>query len=296
MSQILSPALVCPCEAMAGEVPKKMMNAVAPGAPPPPAAPALNGGTIEMNTGNITEIDIVNLRPLRQEINNDQLMTLLNNDTLSRKNLENVCNLKEFDRMLKDISKQLGTEFTLENFHNKCKIDPIYRYSIVPRISINSTRQGSKDEKTILTICNNSTSKHGVIIKQIPNDSLRAHKHSNKLISKDEYKKGKGEYKQNDCLKSFDATVYSVEGSGKEKKGFIFAKVCMGGGGHQDNVFDEAHCFGEWADKYGEDGMLYIILIDTDQIIKFKELEEKYKNHSKVYVVDHMGIQRLLIN
>jgi hypothetical protein len=50
------------------------------------------------------------------------------------------------------------------------------------------------------------------------------------------------------------------------------------------------------ADKYGEDGMLYIILIDTDQIIKFKELEEKYKNHSKVYVVDHMGIQRLLIN
>ena len=39
----------------------------------------------------------------------------------------------------------------------------------------------------------------------------------------------------------------------------MFAKVAFGEGGHQDNVFSEAHEFVEWADKYGKDDQLYVI-------------------------------------
>lgn len=242
-----------------------------------------------MNT-SINEIDIFDLRRARQEINNDKVRKLLMKDTLSKKELEKECNPKEIKRMLEDITKQIGYEFTFQDFHKKCKEDPIYMLSVAPRISKNCSRQGSKDESTVLTICNDSTSKHGVNIIQLPNDSIRAHKYSSKLIDKEEYNNGRGQYKQNDCLKSFDAEI-----SGK-KEGYIFAKVCIGCGGHQDNVFEEAHCFGEWAREHGEDEKLYIILIDTDLQSKFKELEGKYKDNSKVYVVDHKGLQGLFIN
>ena len=248
--------------------------------------------TIDLNKdkNEIVNIDITELRPLRQALNNSKVCELLMNDTLSIKELEKECNNKELDRMLKDITEQLGQEFTFTDFHEKCKGDNIYTISVAPRIAKNCSRQCSKDELTVLTVCNNSISKHGINIEQLPNNGIRAHKHSSKLINKNEYKNGKGEYKQNDCLKSFDAKICG------KKQGYIFAKVCIGSGGHQDNVFEESHCFGEWADKYGEDGQLYIILIDTDQTIKFKELEQKYNNNSKVYVVDHIGLQQLLIN
>ena len=238
----------------------------------------------------IVKIDIANLRILRQEENNFKVCNILKNDKLSRKDLEKECNEKELDRTLKYITANIGREFTFTEFHEKCKSDDVYRLSIAPKIAKNCSRQGSKDELYVLTVCNNSTSKHGINIEQLSNDSIRAHRHSSKLINKNEYKNGKGEYKQNDCLKSFDARIFG------KKQGYIFAKVCIGCGGHQDNVFDEAHHFGEWADKYGEEGKIYIILIDTDLINKFKEIEEKYNNNSKVYVVDHIGLQNLFVN
>ena len=243
-----------------------------------------------MDNKEIIKLDIENLRPKRQEINNELVRDMLIKNNISRDELETVCNKNELDRMLKDISKQLGKEFSFRDFHNECKNNALYLYSVAPRIAINSSRQSSIDESTVLTVCNKTTSKYGVNIEKLPNDYIRAHRHSCKLIYKDEYKKGKGEYKQNDCLKSFDAKI-----SGK-KDGYIFAKVCIGCGGHQDNVFDEAYHFGEWADKYGEENKLYIILIDTNIINKFYELKEKYKNNSKVYVVDHIDLQKLLIN
>ena len=74
------------------------------------------------------------------------------------------------------------------------------------------------------------------------------------------------EYKKSDCLKSFDAKI-----TGK-KEGYLFAKVCIGSGGHQDNVFHEAHSFGEWAMQHGEEDKLYIILIDTNLMNQLNEL------------------------
>ena len=56
-------------------------------------------------------------------------------------------------------------------------------------------------------------------------------------------------------------------------KGWVFAKVAFGKGGYQDNVFSEAHEFGEWVEKHGRDDKIYIyiyiMLIDTDLTCKF---------------------------
>ncbi len=236
----------------------------------------------------ITEIDIKNLRTLRHTKNVSIVMEALVKD-ISKKELEKICNKEELKRVLEETSSHLNREFSFTEFHTKCKEDEIYRIMVSGRICICSSRQGGADESHILRVCNETTSKYGVVIHQLQNQELRPHKYSGKLITKDEYNRGKGEYKKSDCLKSFDAKI-----TGK-KEGYLFAKVCIGSGGHQDNVFHEAHSFGEWAMQYGEEDKLYIILIDTNLMNQLNELKSKYNTGSKVYVVDHKELQTLLI-
>jgi hypothetical protein len=87
-----------------------------------------------------------------------------------------------------------------------------------------------------------------------------------KLIISNEWYKRKKILKSN-CLKSFDAKI-----NGKVS-GWIFCKTVYNHGGHQDNVFMEAHNFADWVVKFKKtDKSIYIILIDTDLT---KELEDK---------------------
>ena len=90
-------------------------------------------------------------------------------------------------------------------------------------------------------------------------------------------------------MKSFDARI-----SGKVN-GWVFAKVAYGNGGHQDNVFIEAHEFGEWAQKYGKENEIYVLLIDTDLITQFKELKEKF-NQSNIWICNHFEFQKKLLD
>jgi len=96
-------------------------------------------------------------------------------------------------------------------------------------------------------------------------------------------------FEKNDCLKSFDGQI-----KGKIN-GYIFAKITISGGGHQDNVFEEAHCMGEWMVKYGKPDEFYILLIDTDLTKQFNELYEKYHKNN-ILVVNHIDFQKFLIN
>ena len=75
----------------------------------------------------------------------------------------------------------------------------------------------------------------------------------------------------------------------------MFAKVAFGEGGHQDNVFSEAHEFVEWADKYGKDDELYIVLVHTDLNLKFAELKAKPTKRN-ILVCDHVEFQRFVID
>ena len=75
----------------------------------------------------------------------------------------------------------------------------------------------------------------------------------------------------------------------------MFAKVAFGEGGHQDNVFSEAHEFVEWANKYAKDDELYIVLVDTDLNHKFKELKQK-PTKLNIKVCNHVEFQRFIID
>jgi len=90
-----------------------------------------------------------------------------------------------------------------------------------------------------------------------------------------------------ECLKSIDGVI----NGGVE--GYIFAKICFGEGGHQDNVFHEAAHFADWAQQYGEEGKVYVILIDTDLTNKFDRLKFNYDSDT-VWVVDHVEFQQRL--
>ena len=78
--------------------------------------------------------------------------------------------------------------------------------------------------------------------------------------------------------------------------GFISAKVAYGGGGHQDNVFEEMDTLAEWWKKYKyETGEILIVLIDTDLITKCTRIKEKYNNVNNIMVFNHI-FQQYMIN
>ena len=149
-----------------------------------------------------------------------------------------------------------------------------------------ASRQGTKDEAFILKKCNETTSKVGVYVENLSATAFRPTK-DGRILTNNQYKKSG--LKKNDCLKSFDAKISGLV------KGWVFAKVAFGEGGHQDNVFSEAHDFVEWADKYGTSDELYIVLVDTDLNHKFKELKQKPTKPNTI-VCNHVEFQRFIIN
>jgi hypothetical protein len=69
----------------------------------------------------------------------------------------------------------------------------------------------------------------------------------------------------------------------------------LGNGGHQDNVFEEAHTFCEWVCKFGNTTELYVVLIDTDLTSQFNELKKKYHKNN-LLVVNHVDFQQYMID
>ena len=121
----------------------------------------------------------------------------------------------------------------------------------------------------------------GIKVENLSTVAYRPTKDGRTLTQK-QYEKSN--LKKNDCLKSFDAKL-----SGREN-GWIFAKVAYGTGGHQDNVFIEAHEFGTWAQTHGKENELYVILIDTDLTSQFLELKAKF-HEQNIIVCDHFELQ-----
>jgi hypothetical protein len=156
------------------------------------------------------------------------------------------------------------------------------------RISKLATRQGSKDEAIQIQTCHKISSCYKINISQLPNDSLRPCKNGT-LVSKEQFKLMPD---KNSCLKSFDAEISGIA------QGYVFAKVVYGSGGHQDNVFEEAYTFAEWVREYGDEDLLYVILIDTDHTTKFQQLKSKASEikEKKLLVVNHVEFQQYIID
>ena len=226
----------------------------------------------------VQKVDCKNLRVIRQKENNDIMLQLL--QTKNIKLVKHYCNTKELSRLLEDL--QIDEERLL----NKCADDLLFAKVVARQISKMASRQGTKDESFILKKCNETTSKVGIYIENLSTTAFRPTK-DGRILPNNQYKQSG--LKKNDCLKSFDAKISGLV------KGWVFAKVAFGEGGHQDNVFSEAHEFVEWADKYGTSDELYIVLVDTDLNHKFKELKQKPTKPNTI-VCNHVEFQRFIID
>ena len=154
------------------------------------------------------KLDILNLRNERQKLNN-----ILTYQSIKSHNISKNININAFNRILENLN------FTDVELFNKCdndfcKVTAIY-------CAINSSRQGSKDEEIQIKTLNITSQNFKVTIKQ--QNVFRPCKNGT-IINKN---------KKLECLKSFDGKISGVI------SGWIFAKVVIGEGGHQDNVYED---------------------------------------------------------
>ena len=222
------------------------------------------------------QLDIFNLRAERQRYNNNLAI-----DRLIARDLTKHINIKEYQRILKEI------DISESELLDKCASDKYFAQILGGRIAIEASRQGAKDEELQIITCGMTTSKIGIIIENLSAVDFRPTK-TGEIINNKEFKEKK--ISKNDCLKSFDARI-----TGK-KNGWIFAKVVIGEGGHQDNVFEEAHSFCEWVKQYGNPEEAFVVLLDTNLTTKVDELKQKYVGIPNIVIGNHIEVQQYFID
>jgi hypothetical protein len=226
------------------------------------------------------ELDFKDIRVARQENNNRVVYNSIKNNDMKmfKKNI----NIKEFERTIRYL------ELTKEEFFKKCIEDDLFCKLSARNISINASRQGSKDASEQLRTCNFTTKKCGIYITNLISTELRPTK-DGMIISKNEMKIKK--IQKDCCLKSFDGKI-----SGKIN-GLISAKIAYGNGGHQDNVFEEMDIVADWWKKYKQNSDdILVILIDTDLSDKFTRIKEKYNNIQNIMIYNHIDFQKYIID
>ena len=224
-------------------------------------------------------LDIFNLRQKRQNENNRLASISIKNRKLTKD-----VNVDEYKRVLDELINIGKNENDLLDL---CNSNDIALTILSGRIAINASRQGAKDEQIQIEVCNETTSKFGISITNLSATAYRPTK-SGEILNSKTLKSSK--ICKNDCLKSFDAKI-----SGKVE-GWVFAKVVIGNGGHQDNVFEEAYNFCDWVVQYGTPPKIYVLLIDTNLESTFVELKQKYKNIEHLVIGNHIEVQQYFID
>jgi hypothetical protein len=155
-------------------------------------------------------------------------------------------NNKALKRLL-EFKNMTKVELFADCYYNKSLADAV-AFAIVK----NATRQGIKDEALVLDYINSHS------LHEVTNLSVNA--------------------------KRYDRIDKSVDGvfSGKYK-GDIFAKVIVGRGGHQDNVWLELKSIAQIARNL-DNKRIYCLLVDTDDIPNFNKLKTLETNN--VWVCD----------
>ena len=227
----------------------------------------------------IFKSDLSKIRITRQFETNIALAEgICHTSSISDADLKKLINFKSLDRLAELLST------SREYIYEKCKADYEFALSVAHGTAILASRQGSKDESYVLDEINRASSGYGIYVQSLNNQDLRPTK-DGRLLNKAEFQESGLD--KLECLKSIDGVING------NVEGYIFAKICFGEGGHQDNVFHEAAHFADWAQQYGEEGKVYVILIDTDLTNKFDRLKFNYDSDT-VWVVDHVEFQQRL--
>lgn len=225
------------------------------------------------------EIDIMSIRSNRQNENN-----ALATDSIKNKDLTKNINNEEYKRVLQELQRVHITE---DELLEECRTNIITKTLLASRISINASRQGSKDEQLQLDACKKTFSKCGIVLNNLSSTSYRPTKEGEIVDNNTLKRRG---IKKEDCLKSFDANF-----TGKIN-GWVFAKIVIGSGGHQDNVFEETYSFCDWVVKYGKESETFIVLLDTNLIEKLNDLIVRYEGVSNLLIGNHIQVQQCIID
>jgi hypothetical protein len=227
------------------------------------------------------KVDFKNMRLLRQTINNKSVYECIKQNNLHK--IDTVTNKKKFERLLTEM------DLTKPEFLAKCRALGDFTCEMAARLLAKcASRQGSRDEMDQLKTCNKTAHKCGVFITNLNQVALRPTKDGRIVSQKDIKSKC---IKMDCCLKSFDASI-----SGRIR-GYISAKVAMGKGGHQDNVFEELDTIASWwKDFKSHRDEVLVILIDTDLMQKKNTLKIKYSDVNNILICDHVEFQCHIIH
>lgn len=222
------------------------------------------------------EVDISNLREVRQELNYHKAIN---------SNFKECVNEKAFGRLIKNLG------MTKDQIVAKAQIDKPFATAVAMATATNASRQGTKDEVLIIEGISKEVKNHGVNIRNYGTNDKVPIRQSGHVLTR---KQAKAKYDSHLLMKSFDfggelCDNRKIEG---------FAKVCIGAGGHQDNVFHEASEFLKWASDHGNSNTVYVVLMDTDQKKIFNNLKELEQELGKqnLWVVNHKEFQEKLIS
>jgi hypothetical protein len=222
----------------------------------------------------IVELDCKNIRKERQKLNNLLVFEDIKSNNIN--SLNNNINNEQLKRVLEELN------ISKKELIKLCQENEIMNKILSSCIAKNASRQGTKDEELILKTCNIISSKFGINIENLPAKTYRPTKCGKilKINTRKTY-----EY-----LKSFDGKI-----TGK-MNGWIFAKVCIGSGGHQDNVLEEVYIFCKWVKKYKSfyKKDIFIVLFDTN--LDISEIKNKYSNISQLLILNHIEFQKYIID
>jgi hypothetical protein len=180
---------------------------------------------------------------------------------------------------------------SVEELKEKAERDVHFQRAMEIILAKNSSRQGTKDEHTIINGVANALRPYGVNIEALGVNALVPIRNSCLVVPR---KQAKNDFDKKDLLKSFDFCG-SVEKTNQQI--FGFAKVVLGNGGHQDNVFHEAREVIEWARQYGDKDALYVFMIDTDDALKFEDFKKLENGGGEnIWVVNHKTFQKRILN
>ena len=226
--------------------------------------------------------------------------------------MKNIYEVKDFGALRKDRQNENNDKAVQSNFDDKhinpeamkrvteyvgltkerlCALaseDPTFAKVLASTVAINSSRQGTKDESMVINKVAAVLEPYGVIIKNLGVNDFIPIRGTSKLLPR---KEAKRTYHKSDLLKSFD--FYGIIKETKQKI-FGFAKICLGAGGHQDNVYHETREVVEWCREFGSEDTLYVFMIDTDdESDKYEKLEtEEYNN---IWICNHKTFQQRML-
>lgn len=222
------------------------------------------------------QVDVFNLRSERQKHNNLLIAKELYKNSPSYSQLEKTANIKAVDRMLDEL------EFSYDDLLTECSNSLVFSKIVAISISKTASRQGKKDESFVIDGIAEEMSKYNYKICSCGVNEFRPCKNG-EILTKKEFSE-QSLNKDIDALKSIDGIFDGP------KSGYIFAKIVIGDGGHQDNVLHEMNQYIEWATKFGQKDKIYVMLIDGKEFPSLKE-----KQTDNIWVVNHVEFQERLI-